>query len=94
MKLTPGQIAELRSDGNVRGLTIVDRVQEPLYLVVVGHQAFQRAQQLSNLQALPPGLVWYVAGAAATRVEIHATQPEWFAELEETIQDARRHNTR
>lgn len=91
MRLTPGQIAELRSDGNVRGFCYSSATagMAVLYRVVVDYATLERAQVLANNRTMPP-TVWYVAGPAAARVEIHTTNPEWFAELQEMIADARR----
>jgi len=94
MRLSPGQVAELRSWKNVRGSTLVDRDLEPLFLVAVTFAALERAQALAAARALPPALVWYVVSSTPSRVEIHSTQPEWFVELEEMIEDARRPSAR
>lgn len=90
MKLTPGQISELRGDKNVRGSVLAGVIPVPLYLVSVQYLTFERAQILTNAKAMPPGMVWYLASANPTRVQLHTTQPEWFVELEDRIEDARR----
>lgn len=90
MKLTPGQVSELRSAENVRGSVVVLNESRPVFRVAITFAAFERAQVLTHAQALPPSLMWYVASSNPSRVELITTHPEWFAELEEMIDAARR----
>lgn len=90
MRLTPGQVAELRGERNVRGTVHVDRDQLVLFLVAISYAAFERLQVLAHARSLSPGLVWYVHEANPNRVELHTTHPEWFVELEDMIDAARR----
>lgn len=91
MPITPGQISELRSIRNVRG-TIEGGlgIEKTLYAVTVDYAVLARAQELASLGALPPGLVWYLSSGDPNRATLHANKPEWFVELEEMINDARR----
>lgn len=84
MRLTPGQVEELRSAKYIRGRDAAGVI----YGVSVTLIAFERAQELTALGAVDA--TWYVVSTAPNRVEIHTSHPEWFAELEEKIDDARR----
>lgn len=90
MKLTPGQIAELRDVKNVRGLTTVAGVMHPMYTVMVSNAALARIQQLTAELAMPEKMAWQTAHMNPDRIEIYTTRPEWFVELEEMINAARR----
>ena len=86
MIITPDQIAMLRSPEKVRGAlsgTI-------LYGVGVSQQAYSRVCALTAICAIPETLVWYTAGSTTNRFELHTNQPEFFIELEQRIDDARR----
>ncbi len=84
MRLTPGQVERLRDSKNVRGRD----ANGTIYVVAVTLQAFERAQELTAIGAVEA--TWYVVSTAPNRVEIHTSHPEWFAELEEKIDDVRR----
>lgn len=86
MRLSPGQVADLRAPKNARG-QVGGAV---LYSVVVEMSTFERAQVLTTEGAVQPELSWYVASYSPNRMELHTTHPEWFAELEEKINAARR----
>lgn len=90
MQLTPSQVAELRSDTNVRGSIHASGEQRVLYLVVIAYTTLSRVQVLANARSLPNHVVWYVVTANPNRVELHTTAPEWFVELEEQMNAARR----
>lgn len=93
--LTPGQIADLRSDKNVRG-QIGGTI---LYQVMVRFETFERAQVLTNLGELALGtstgveganVLWFYVGSSGQHVSLTTNKPEWFADLEGKIDDARR----
>lgn len=90
MKLTPNQIAELRSSTNVRGMTTVAGVMMPVYSVMVTNSTLTRVQQLTAELSMPERMAWHCAYMNPDRVEIYTTRPEWFVELEEMINAARR----
>lgn len=90
MKLTPGQVAELKDAKNVRGSIIDGTMSKPVFLVTISFSAFERVQVLTHAQSMPPSMMWYVASSNPNRVELHTTHPEWFVELEEMIDVARR----
>lgn len=90
MKLTPGQVAELKSTKNVRGFLADGDRQVPVYLVAISFHTFERVQMLTSENALPGGILWYVVFSTPTRVELFTTQPEWFVELEDQIDATRR----
>lgn len=90
MRLTPGQVEELRGPANVRGAAIDGNMPTPLFRVVVDHTAFERVQVLTHARALPSGLAWYVALSHPSGVELHTTRPEWFVEMQEMINAQRR----
>lgn len=88
--LTPGQIAELRSDIRVRGTMWVDGGLHPAYTIRIGNATMERVQVLANARAVPQHVSWFAVMMAPDRVEIYTTAPEWFAEIEEQINAARR----
>lgn len=90
MRLTPGQIAELRAPKNIRGGIVDGTLPRALYLVAVSYAVLERTQLLADAASLPEAMTWYVHQANPNRVELHTTHPEWFAELEGMIEDARR----
>ena len=89
MRLTPQQVADLRADKNVRG-QIGGAV---LYQVLVRFETFERVQVLTNLGELSGAgadVMWYCMSSSGQQVNLLTTKPEWFAELEWRIEDARR----
>jgi len=82
--LTPQQIADLRSDKNVRG----GKPGRVLYAVSVKWYTFERAQQLTNRNECP--VVWYYSTSDGQRASLLTDKPEWFVELEWKMDDARR----
>jgi hypothetical protein len=84
MKLTPAHVAALRAVENVRGQIGV----AVLYAAAVKHATFARAQELTALGDATD-VVWYFTGGDAARVTLVTNWPEWFAELELRIEEAR-----
>ena len=88
--ITPQHKAELRSSSRIRGSTWVADNLLPVYTVLISDAVFERAQILADAMAIPPHVFWCVAYMAPNRVELHTTAPEWFAEMEDMINAARR----
>ena len=85
MRLTPGQVADLKSAKNIRG-----RIgSEVLYALLVRFETLERVQQLADLGEGPPGS-WYTTGGDTARATIATSSPEWWVELEEKIDALRR----
>jgi len=84
VRLTPGQIADLRSAKNVRG----SQSGRAFYLVSIKFETFERVQVLGNLGELHA--MWYYMSSDGVRVQLMTDVPEWFVELEGQIEDARR----
>lgn len=87
--LTPQQLADLRTDKNVRG-QIGGAI---LYQVSVRFETFERAQVLTNLGELNGAgadVLWYALSSSGQQVSLITNRPEWFVELERKIDDARR----
>lgn len=91
MRLTPGQVAELRSAPNVRGQTLESGEWQALFLVVVSYDTLKRAQELTLLGRVP---TWSLVTASPARCEVYTTAPEWFVELEDKINESRRSQPR
>lgn len=86
MTLTPAQVADLRAPDRVRGVVAGVIV----YTISASLNTIQRLQELSSIGSTPPALTWYVVGFTSARAELHASLPEWIAELEMRIEDAKR----
>ena len=86
MIITQDQIASLHSPDKVRGRV----AGVVMFSISVSLLTFARACELSVIDAIPVELTWYAVGSTTGRVELHTNQPEFFVELEQRIEDARR----
>jgi hypothetical protein len=87
MRLTPGQVAELRASKNVRGQTLESGEWQAMFQVSISYDCLTRAQELTLLGRVPS---WNLVQAMPSRCDVHTTAPEWFVELEEKINESRR----
>lgn len=91
MPVSPENVKALRATRNIRGTIYGPAdIEKTLFVVTIDYAVMSRTQELAELGALPYGLVWYLAHGDPNRATLHTNKPEWFVELEEMINDARR----
>lgn len=92
MTLSPAHVAALRADDRVVGSVFVAGELRTSYSVSVDVAVLERVRVLANARAVPQHVAWSVDSMTQSRVVIYTTAPEWFAEIEEALNAARRQN--